>query len=65
MNRDLQIKKIMENKQVQAQQEYAKNKPEYVENKIEEKATEYIQHSTEKEIDNKAEEDMNKNRASE
>lgn len=64
MNRDLHVKKIMENKQVQAQEEYAKNKPEYIENKIEEKANNYIQHSTDKDIDNDAKEDLAKDQAS-
>jgi len=65
MNRDLQIKKIMENKQVQAQEEYSKNKPQYVENKIEEKANSYIQHSTDKNIDDETEDDIAKDQASE
>jgi len=64
MNRDLQIKKIMENKQVKTQEEYAKNKPEYIENKIEEKTIGYIQHSTDKKIDDKSEEDLAKEQAS-
>lgn len=38
MNRDRQMKKDRENKQLQAREEYAKNKPLYVENKIQEKA---------------------------
>jgi len=38
MNRDRQMKKDIENKQLQARDEYAKNKPLYMENKLQEKA---------------------------
>jgi len=57
MNRDRQMKKDIENKQAQAREEYAKNKPLYSENKIMEKAEGNIHHdqnNTEKNKDENA-----------
>jgi len=48
MNRDRQIKKDIENKHAQARDEYAKNKPLYSENKINEKINDFIPHDTTK-----------------